>query len=242
MFGVKHLVILAITVAITVGAMLLTRKWNLSKLVKTMLYIGIVSEIIKVFYYTLANEAALGGILPKTDLPFHLCSIQIIFFLILNLVKNEKVHRFLYSFILPSCMLGGLAAILIPTHTALNGQPILSVQYFGYHACIIVFALNLARSSEFQITVQDYVNCLKLLLCMIFFAMYMNSALYDGVKETNFMYVSSPPVSGLPYLNENHGWFVYICHYGLLVFFCVTVTYIKPILRAIFRTKSKTAA
>jgi len=247
MLGTKHLIILALTTVFIVAALLLTRKWNLAKFVRVMLYVGIVSEIIKVFYYTLANEETLGGILPKPDLPFHLCSIQIIFFLIINLVKNEKLHRFLYSFMLPSCILGGLAAILIPTESSLNGHWVLSVQFFGYHACVVGFGLQLARSSEFKLELKDYVNCLKLLLCMIFFAMYMNSALYfyDPITgeliETNFMYVSSPPVEGLPYLNENHGWVVYLCHYGFLVLLCVTVTYIKPILRALFKKKASEA-
>ena len=84
MFGVKHLIILAVTVAFIVAAMLLTRKWNLAKFAKVMFYIGIISEIIKVFYYTLTNEETLGGVLPKSDLPFHLCSIQIVFIFILN--------------------------------------------------------------------------------------------------------------------------------------------------------------
>lgn len=241
MLGTKHLILLAISAVFTVVGVLFTRKWELKKFNKVILYIGIVSEIIKVFYYTLSNEGELHGILPKTDLPFHLCSIQIIFILILNLVKNEKIHRFLYSFMLPSCMLGGFAAIMIPTHTALNGQLILSAQYFGYHACIVIFAIHLACSSEFKITLQDYVNCLKLLLGIIFFAIYINSALYDGVNDINFMYTASPPVSGLPYLNENHGWLVYICHYGFLVIFCITIAYIKPILRALFKKKETVA-
>lgn len=248
MFGTKHLIILAILVLFSAGAMIASRKWTLAKFTRIMLFIGIVSEIIKVFYYTLANEETLGGILPKPDLPFHLCSIQIIFFMVIHFLKNEKVSRFLYSFMLPSCILGGLAAILIPTESSLNGHWILTVQFFGYHACVVCFGMQLARSDEFKLQVSDYVNCLKLLLVIMFFAMYMNSALYahDPVTgeliETNFMYISSPPVTGLPYLNENHGWFVYFCHYAGLVILCVTVTYIKPLLRAIFRKKSPATA
>ena len=55
-----------------------------------MFTIGIISEIIKVVYYIVRNESTHGGYLPKTDLPFHLCSIQIIFLAILHYSKNEK--------------------------------------------------------------------------------------------------------------------------------------------------------
>ena len=62
---------------------------------------------------------------------------------------------------------------------------------------------------------------------------YINSIVYDGTDNINFMYVVSPPVEGLPFLNENHGWIVYIAHYASLILLCVTLCYIKPIICAI---------
>ena len=236
-FGLKHLIILAVCAAAIVGGWFYVRKQSLGAVFKKMLLVGIVSELIKVFYYTVTNEATYGGILPKTDLPFHLCSIQIIFILVINLTGNEKVKRFLYSFMIPSCLLGGIAALLLATTSSLNGMWILSVQYFGYHVAIVVLALKLITSREFTPTVGDYFNCLKFLLMLMFAAMYINSILYDGVSNINFMYVASPPMGGLPFLNENHGWLVYIAHYGFTVLLCVTACYIKPILKALSRKK-----
>ena len=236
-FGFKHLIILAVCAAAIVGGWFYVRKQSLGAVFKKMLLVGIVSELIKVFYYTVTNEEVYGGILPKTDLPFHLCSIQILFILVINITKSEKVKRFLYSFMIPSCLLGGIAALLLATTSSLNGMWILSVQYFGYHVAIVVLALKLITSREFTPTVGDYFNCLKFLLMLMFAAMYINSILYDGVSNINFMYVASPPMSGLPFLNENHGWLVYIAHYGCLVLLCVTACYIKPIVKALSRKK-----
>ena len=73
-FGIKHLIILAVCAVTIVGGWFFVRKQSLSAVFKKMLLIGIVSELIKVFYYTVTNEEVYGGILPKTDLPFHLCS------------------------------------------------------------------------------------------------------------------------------------------------------------------------
>jgi len=207
-----------------------------------MLLVGIVSELIKVFYYTVANESTHGGILPKTDLPFRLCSIQILFIVVINISSNEKIKRFLYSFMIPSCLLGGIAALLLATSSSLNGMWILSLQYFGYHVAIIVLALKLMTSKEFSPTIKDYFNCLKFLLVLMFGAMYINSILYDGVSKINFMYVASPPMDGLPFLNENHGWLVYIAHYGCLVLFCVTACYAKVIFKALTKKKSNQTA
>ena len=110
---------------------------------------------------------------------------------------------------------------------------ILSVQYFGYHVAISVFALALLLGKEHKLTVQGYFNCLKFLVGLFLFAVYINSVLYDGVSNINFMYVASPPQSGLPFLTEKYGWGVYICHYAFTVMFCVTLCYIKPIVLAI---------
>ena len=236
-FGLKHLLILAACAAAIVGGWFYVRKQSLGAVFKKMLLVGIVSELIKVFYYTVTNEEVYGGILPKTDLPFHLCSIQILFVLVINITKSEKIKRFLYSFMIPSCLLGGIAALLLATTSSLNGMWILSVQYFGYHVAIVLLALKLITAKEFAPTVGDYFNCLKFLLVLLFGAMYINSILYDGVSNINFMYVASPPMGGLPFLNENHGWLVYIAHYGCLVLLCVTACYIKPIIKALSRQK-----
>lgn len=240
LFGAKHLIILSISVAMILIGTVVAKKWTLQKLAKTLLAIGLVSEFIKIFYYIIANESTHGGILPKTDLPFHLCSIQIIFTAVLVYSKSEKFKELLLSFMIPSCFFGGIAALLIATTSSLNGGWILSVQYFGYHVAISVFALALMRGNAFTMTARHYVNCLKFLVVLMLFAIYINSILYDGVSNINFMYVASPPQSGLPFLTEKYGWAVYIAHYGFTVLLFVTLCYIKPIIAAIRKKFSKT--
>ncbi len=235
MFGLKHLLLAGISALMIGGLYLLLRRKPLERLYKPMLLAGLCSEIIKVFYYILANEAEYGGILPKTDLPFHLCSIQILFFALLVFSDSPKLKDTLLNFMLPSCLFGGIAAILIPTASSLNGMPILSAQYFGYHCALTVFALVLLTSKERLLTVKHYFTCLKFLLGLMLAAIYINSILYDGNSNINFMYVVSPPQAGLPFLNENHGWLVYMCHYAGLILFCVTLCYIKPIITALKR-------
>ncbi|MBQ7408772.1 MAG: YwaF family protein [Clostridia bacterium] len=232
-FGTKHLIIVAICLLLIIGGFLVAKKWKEEKLLKVMFYIGLASETIKIFYYIIQNEATHGGALPKTDLPFHLCSIQILFVLVLNFSKNEKIKSFLRSFMYPSCLIGGAAAILIATNSSLNGTWVITTQYFVYHCAIMVMALHFCTNKERKLMVNDYFNCLKFLVILMFVSIYINSMLYDGVNNINFMYVVSPPQSGLPFLNENHGWLVYIIHYACLILICVTLCYIKPIIVAI---------
>ena len=232
-FGTKHLILVAVSLLLIVALFFLSKKLRFATVCKTLFFVGILSETVKIFYYIIQNEATHKGILPKTDLPFHLCSIQILFIAVVNFTKNEKLKRFLLSFMFPSCLLGGIAAILIATTSSLNGMWIITAQYFLYHIAIVVFALNLCTNKEMKLTVSDYFSCLKFLVILFFFAVYVNSIVYDGNSNINFMYVASPPQSGLPFLNEDHGWFVYIVHYATLVLLCVTLCYIKPIVTAI---------
>ncbi len=232
LFGTRHLVFIAISIALIVVLYIFARKISIKLASKILLYVGIVSEIVKIFYYIQANEERLNGVLPKSDLPFHLCSIQIILILIVNLSKSEKLNRLIYSFMMPSCLFGGIAAILIATSSA-RSAPVISLQYFLYHVAITVFALRLLTAREMKWRVNDMLNCYKILLVMMFFAIYINSIVYDGSSSINFMYVVGPPQEGLPYLNKSNGWLSYIFRYAILVVFCVSLCYIKAIVDTI---------
>lgn len=257
LFGTKHLILIGISIILIVLVSILCRKLSLNTWFKTMLYVGIISETIKVFYYIIQNEAVYGGYLPKTDLPFHLCSIQILFIIFLNISHNEKLKRILLSFMLPSCLIGGIAAILIATDSSRNGMWILSLQYFGYHVMLVSFAIHLLTNKEMKWQLKDYLSALKFLAIMGFIAIYINSMFYDVVEYTNengekiveminrvnFMYVVDPPQSGLPYLNKDQGWFVYIIRYAILAVGAISLIYIKPIVSSIknlFKNKKVT--
>ena len=239
LFGAKHIILMCISLVLIVVFFLLSRKLKHRQILKIMFYVGLVAETLKVFYFTITNEAVYGGVLPKSDLPFHLCSIQIIFFAILNFTKNEKVEKYLNSFMLPSCLIGAFAAILLATYSSRNGNFVIAIEYFGYHSALVVYALHLIDSKEIKYELKDYFCCLKFLVLIIFFAFYINSILYDGTSDINFMYVASPPQEGLPFLNENHGWVVYISHYAFLVILGATLCYIKPIFKGFKSLKNK---
>ncbi len=241
LFGTRHLVLICISFALMAGLYIFSRKLSIKQCAKILLFVGIISETIKIFYYIQANEAEFGGVLPKTDLPFHLCSIQILFILVVNLTTNEKLRRFIFSFMIPSCLIGGIAAILIATDSA-RSTVIIGMQYFLYHIAISTFALRLLTDKEMKWRVPDMLNCFKFLLVIMFFAFYINSIVYDGVSNINFMYVVGPPQSGLPFLNKDHGWLVYITHYAILVVTCVALCYIKAIIDTIKEKKAQVTA
>ena len=235
-YGSLHIICLLLSVATIILATIFLRKIDIAKSIRIMLIIGIISEILKVGTYIIINEDTLNGYLPKTDLPFHLCSIQIIFLVILTLTKNESLKRLLFSFMIPTCLIGGFAALMIPTSSSLN-VGVITVQYFMYHSAIMWFALKLLLSKEFTLTISDYFKSLIFLLAIGMIAIYINSILNDYVHNINFMYVVNPPADNLPILNKNHGWLVYILSYGAIAVIAISVFYIKPFI-TYFKNKS----
>ncbi len=238
MFSLKHVIILICCIALIVGMLLLTRKWSLAKKGKGFLIVGLCSEVVKIFFYIIKNEATHGGVLPKSDLPFHLCSIQILLILAVCLLKSEKAKRMILAFMMPSGLVGGAAAMLIPTASSMSNW-VITFQYFIYHAALCAFALSILLDKERKLDIHDYFSSLIFIFGIMFFAIYINSIVYDGTDKINFMYVVSPPMDGLPYLTEEHGWLVYIVHYAALVLVAITACYCVPIYRAIKEKRLK---
>lgn len=232
LFGIYHIVALCISIVLIGVLIFVFNKLTLEKTIKIMMCVGMCSEIIKVFYFIISNEDKMGGYLPKSDLPLHLCSMQIIFLLILNYSKNEKIKKVLLGFMMPSCLAGAFCALLLPTYSARNSL-IITFQFFGYHSALVAFAITLFNPKKITFVFKDYLNCLKFLVVIGFLAIYINSILNDGTGNVNFMYVVSPPEDNLPYLNKDQGWFVYFIRYSFLAFVLVSLCYIKQIISKI---------
>lgn len=224
MFTNKHIIFLIISIAYIIGLLIVTRKKDIDFAIKNFLIIGIISEVIKVLYYIVTNDN--GNYLPATDLPFHLCSIQIIFLFILRVTKSENIKRILITVMIPTGLFGGVAALLLPTSSSINGLLILSIQYFTYHATLVTFSIHVYRKNEYEFTVKDVSNCLKFIAFLGFMAIYANGMLGRDTN-VNFMYVVRPPMSDLPYLNLNQGYIMYLLKYSLLASFLVCLTYIN---------------
>jgi len=239
LFGTKHLILIAISIVLIISLYFLTRKWKFKSVCLSLFIIAIICEIVKTITYIVINEDKYGGILPKSDLPFQLCSIQLVFIAIVCFAKNEKVKRAILSFMLPSCLFGGISAIAIATSSSLNVW-VITFQYFFYHISLVTFAIHLFTNKEYIWNIKDYVTSLIFVVCFMFIAIYLNSMMYDGTSTVNYMYVVDPPAKNLPFLNENQGWLAYMAKYASLVILCISLCYIKPIIIAIKeKVKSK---
>lgn len=207
MFTPNHFIWLGLCAAgIVLGLLLADRKHiSAQTAAKVMAGIAIVSESCKMMTHMLPSP--LGGCaLDPNALPFHLCSMQVFVVFYLALAKPSDVREKVVSFFVPTALLGGIMAMLIPTDGVDFRDPI-PYQGFSFHAGLVWLALYFIRTRQVNLGRRALGRNLLILLALAGTAIYINGALFD--YGTNFMFLTRPPLEGLPILNLNHGWYVY---------------------------------
>lgn len=229
MFSLYHFIWLFICCLIIFFNILVVKKMNLSikSVLTVMCIVSFISEVVKIFL-NMEDSLSTGKVLDAGSLPFHLCSIQIFFIYFLRFViKNEKVKQILYNFIVPTSLVGATLSLLIPTcGTAFTDLQV--YQYFIYHAFLISFGLYLIIGGFAKLNFKGMVINIFLLIVLVFVNLWINSFLQ--AYDTNFMYLTRPPMENLPILNLDHGWYVYFVTLFLLAIGLMVVFHLPFVL------------
>lgn len=208
MFTTEHFIWIGLCAAFIATMCIIAgkRKMGLKQAGGIMVFICAVSEISKMMSGMIASPG--GGMhLDPLNLPLHLCSLMIFSVLYITFAKESGFKRLLMNFTAVMGTLGSFCAIMIPTNGTDFGD-ILAYQCFVYHAGLMWFSLYLIFSGNAQIgSVRSFAENLGLLLALAFAMLYINGAL--SVYDTNFFYLTRPPMENLPYLNLERGWYVY---------------------------------
>lgn len=227
MFTTEHFIWIGLCAAFVAGMCFLSRKWSLKQAGLVMCAICLVSEVSKMMSTML--ESVGGGMhLDPKSLPFHLCSLMIFVVPYLTFGREGKLRRTLSGFLAVAGTLGSVCAILIPT----NGTDFAALgayQCFVYHAGLLWFAIYLISSGQAELgRVRTLAANLGVLLALAFAMLYINGAL--AAYDTNFFYLTRPPMENLPYLNLDRGWYVYFLRLLLLGTALVTLFHLPFLL------------
>ena len=213
MFTTNHFILLAMALVVVFLVIFLNYKFKFTyeQNIKALFVVGIISEIIKIasvmVYRVGGTFETTGGYIEPESLPFHLCTIQIFFvFALVFFIKNEKAKQVLLQFMFPTMCIGAALALLIPTDGTEFGE-LRTYQYFIYHGYLVGFAVYLVMSKTIIITWTTLFRNIAILFMFSIFAIYLNGIMQYA--NTNYMFVSRPPIDGLPILNLNQGWYVY---------------------------------
>ncbi len=221
MFTLNHFIWLALTVAFIVGSILLfeKKKVSFSVISYIMCAIMVVCQFIVMSDYIIPvtdlsvlpfrQEDLSGMILNPRVLPFHLCSLQIFFVIYTTISKNERAVNALRMFMVPTMLFGAFLACMIPTEGV--QFKIRTIEYFLFHGALIMYAIIMLKRGITKMGWRDFGRNYLFLIALGFFGMWINSFL--AAYNTNFLYMVRPPMEGLPLINLDHGWGVYITIY-----------------------------
>ena len=208
MFTTEHFIWIGLCAAFVAGMSVIgvKRKFSLRRAGMIMTVLCAFSEVSKVLGGMLESPG--GGMhLDPLNLPLHLCSLMLFAVLYLTFGKEGRFRQLLANFTAVMGTLGSFFAILIPTNgTDFTTLP--AYQCFVYHGGLMWFSLYLIFSGQAQLgSLRSFLGNLGLLAALAFGMLYVNGAI--SIYDTNFFYLTRPPMEGLPYLNLDRGWYVY---------------------------------
>lgn len=234
MFTTEHFIWIGICAVVIAVMLIISKKLklNIDQVVNIILIVSLISEFTKTMCSMLPSPHMEGGrYLDPGDLPLHLCSIQIFITCAYKFVcKSEKTKEAILAFQVPTMLLGATIALFVPT-VGVSFKNVQVYQYFIYHAFIVFYPIYILREKLVKWEFKTYGKNMAYLGILAFVMIWVNSALSVGActceeclsgmhghfDRANFLYLTFPPMEGLPILNLDNGWFVYFISLALTV-------------------------
>ena len=225
MFSVDHFVWIGISLFFTGILLFLSRKFKLSFKTATyiLLAIYIASEIIKIILQFEIIDGKLIFVFNAGYLPFQICSITLFFVGYLAFSKNQKGIEIVKSFVVEVMLIAAPMALVISTcfHPEHVAYPFASFKYleiyrfYIYHFAMIAYGLYLVTTKQVKMGFKAWWQSYIIFVILLLNSFWIN-ALFSK-KDPNFMFTTKPPTSGIPLVNLNHGYFVFLVHYFLVI-------------------------
>jgi len=211
-------------------AVFLSRKYGFNhKIIWICMILAMASEIEKIFFFI--ADTGSGFRLPAEYLPFNLCSLQIFFISILALSHNPRKLTVLISFMYPALIGGGIMGSMVPSFVFdFHGlEHLATYRFFIYHAMLIFLGLYLYMSKAIEFNIKSFGYAVLVITMIFIFAVWING-FFGWNEETNFCYFVRPPSEGLPVINMNRGWNIYVFTFAAISFLIFFFCYLKIII------------
>ncbi len=195
MYTLPHFIWLAVCITFITVSTVLLRKYNppFKRVMSWACIAAVIAELIKVFstieFVPSADGTNFYPFLETSNLPLHLCSIQIIFIFFCRFAKDGKAKEILYAFMYPTCTVGAFIAILLPsiftdgvtlTEAFLRVHP---YEYFLYHSVLVILGLHIYHTYKRSLRPKHYFTTLGCLGAVAFISLYLNSMFASTVYE-----------------------------------------------------------
>lgn len=230
MFSIYHIIWLVISFALIVFGVVYLKRTNppLRKVLSFACIGSVISELVKTFSVISLVPSSTGLqnniYLELEHVPLHLCSIQIILIFYTRFAKDGPLRDIILAFMYPSCTIGALFSIFIPTIFIDIYDPSQAFthphpyQYFLYHVMLIILGIYILISKQVDLKPKHYFTTLGVLGIFAFFSLYFNSMVatpkyIDGELISvdyvgNFLFTYAPPID-IP-LTQLWHWYLYL--------------------------------
>jgi len=232
-FSPAHFAFLAVLwpAAVLLAAFLSRRYGYSRKIVMVCAIIGILCELEKIFFFVERSPYGYGYRLPPNHLPFAMCPFQIFLIFALAFSGSLKKRRPLLSFMYPMLVGGGAVGMLLQYTYQFHGLlDFATYRFFLYHTMLVFLGFYLYMSQPIRFTIREYGMAIGLGMVAVIFAIWVNG-FFGWNPRVNFLFVVRPPREGLPLLNLDRGWAVYIGQIAWIAIAVFTLCYIREIKR-----------
>ena len=250
MFTWRHLLWLVISAGLIWAAVHAFNKKRpgLDRVLTTALIVAVISEIAKmagvIELVPSQNGELLLPYLPMNHLPLHFCSLQIILIAAAKFMKDDRRREMLLAFMAPTCVLGGILALLMPSifTTTITVEEAftspVSYQFFLFHSMIIALGLIIVRSDRIDWSMKHFRDTTLLVYLLGFISIYLNSMLASPTYAdgrlvsvdfwTNFFFTYQNPL-GIQ-ITQLWQWYLYLLILTLLTALLLFIFYM-PLIR-----------
>ena len=188
-----------------------------------------------VLLMTLSNHILLTSLdswTLKSNLPIHLCSVSA---LICCFIGFTKKNQLLFEFLFYAGIIGGMLSILTPQITLYNEYYFFYIMFYFKHAAIIAIPLFMRYRLNMKLTEFSWLKTFGLVNLLLLFVLPINALI-----DSNYLYVSRPPMVNNPLINENlnkvFGIPTYVFYWEIILIILVILFYY------VFRHKTIKAA
>jgi hypothetical protein len=216
MFTLNHFIWLAISFLIIAVCLinLIKYKPDIDKVLSWASIGAVLSEITRALslmhLVPSADGTTMTPFLELHNLPFHLCSVQVLLIFFTKFAKESKVRTAILAFMYPTCAAGAFIALFIPiiftddiSITQAFTHPI-AYQYFLWHSMLVILGVYIAVCRQVAIRSIHCLTTIGILGGMALISIYLNSWMamvtyrngeIVSVDYTpNFFFTYKPPV------------------------------------------------
>lgn len=199
---------------------------------RIFLSIGIfllVSEVYKQLMYFLVVDP--GGDYHWGEFPFQLCSIPMYFCVIIPLLKQGKLQKAMYNFLMMYNFLGGFVAFFEPSGL-LHGYVTLTMHALIWHSLLVFIGLYIYFSGRGGTEKSDYLSATLTFGILTLMAFIINCSFWELSNHSIKMFFVGPgnsPIIVFKWISEQFGWVV--CTLFYIMSLCAGVYLLVLLLR-----------